>query len=511
MAYWQIACLVVYCTIVLALSVYGFHRYQMMRLYYKHRREPSVPKAHFETLPSVTVQLPIYNEFHVVERLLEAVARIDYPRDRLQVQVLDDSQDETREKARLIVERLARQGLDIEYLNRASREGFKAGALAAGLQSTQGEFVLILDADFVPSPQILHQSIHYFTDPEIGMVQMRWGHLNRTYSLLTRIQAIFLDGHFVIEHTARNRSGRFFNFNGTGGIWRKRSIEEAGGWQHDTLTEDLDLSYRAQLSGWKFLFLPEVEVPGEIPVEMNAFKLQQHRWTKGAVQTGKKILPRVWRSALPLSVKIEATFHLTAHICYILMLLMSILTLPVLSIRSLLGWERLLIVDLPLFSLATMAISGFYISSQRALYPNWKKQIKYLPMLMALGMGMCINNTRAVIEGLIGHQSAFRRTPKYGITTRQDDSKKRKYIGMRNFLSVFELSMAVYFAFAIHQAWSTGLYLALPFLLLFQLGFLYSGSMSALQPWVYLARTRSRAGAWLPMPVRPPRTQQSPP
>ena len=490
MNYWQIACLFVYCTIVLVLSIYGFHRYQMMRLFYKHHRDPIAPKAFLGTLPFVTVQLPIYNEFHVVERLLEAVARIAYPRNCLQIQVLDDSQDETREKTRLIVERMAQEGLDMEYINRTSREGFKAGALAAGLERARGDFILILDADFVPTPQILQQSIHYFTDPEIGMVQMRWGHLNRTYSLLTRIQSIFLDGHFIVEHTARNRSGRFFNFNGTAGIWRKRAIEEAGGWQHDTLTEDLDLSYRAQLSGWKFLFLPEVEVPGEIPVEMNAFKLQQHRWTKGAVQTSKKILPQVWRSTLPLPVKIEATFHLTAHICYFLMLLMSILTLPVLSIRSLLGWERWLIVDLPLFSLAPMAISGFYITSQRALYPNWKKQIKYLPMLMALGMGMCINNTRAVIEGLVGHKSAFLRTPKYGITTRQDSSRWRKYTGMRNFLAIFELSMAAYLVFAIFQAWSIGFYLGLPFLLLFQIGFLYSGSMSALQPWIHLIRAR---------------------
>ncbi len=488
MEYWQILCLVIYCTIVLLLSIYGFHRYLMMRLFYRHRRDLSAPKAHFETLPCVTVQLPMYNEFHVVERLLEAVARIDYPRDRLQVQVLDDSQDETREKARLIIERLAAQGLDIEYMNRESRKGFKAGALAAGLMRARGEFILILDADFVPPPRILHQCIHYFTDPEIGMVQMRWGHLNRTYSLLTRIQSIFLDGHFMIEHTARNRSGRFFNFNGTAGVWRKRAIDEAGGWHYDTLTEDLDLSYRAQLQGWKFLFLPEIEVPGEIPVEMNAFKLQQHRWTKGAVQTGKKLLPRIWRSPLPLPVKIEATFHLTAHICYILMLLMALLTLPVLSIRALMGWERLLIIDLPLFSLATMAISGFYLTSQRALYPSWKKQIKYLPMLMALGMGMCINNTRAVIEGLIGHQSGFRRTPKYGVMARRDRPQKHKYSGMRNVLAVFELSMSVYFIFAIYLAWTSGLYPGLPFLLLFQLGFLYSGSMSALQPWGYLAR-----------------------
>ena len=365
-----------------------------------------------------------------------------------------------------------------------------------GWRGPRGEYILILDADFVPNPDVLKKSIHYFTDPEIGMVQMRWGHLNRTYSLLTRIQSIFLDGHFVIEHTARNRSGRFFNFNGTAGVWRKTAIEAAGGWQHDTLTEDLDLSYRAQLNGWKFLFLPDVEIPGEVPVEMNAFKLQQHRWTKGAVQTAKKILPQVWRSKVPLRVKIEATFHLTGHFSYVLMLLMSLLTLPVLHIRTQLGWERLLIVDLPLFSLATMALSGFYITSQRALYPNWKSQIKYLPMLMALGMGMCINNARAVLEALAGHQSGFRRTPKYGLTAGAGSQFQRlsqlrqHYAGNASFLTALELLMAGYFLLALHQAWSTELYLALPFLLLFHVGFAYSGTMSLLQPMAILSRLR---------------------
>ena len=254
MSNWQIACLVAYSLIVLSLSLYGLHRYHMLRLFFRHRRERVTARDRFEELPAVTVQLPMYNEFHVVERLLDAVAGIDYPRDRFQVQVLDDSQDDTRARARNAAQRLAATGLDIEYVNRDSRVGYKAGALAAGLGRASGEFVLILDADFVPNPDILQRSIHFFTDPGIGMVQMRWGHLNRYYSLLTRIQSIFLDGHFVIEHTARNRSGRFFNFNGTGGIWRRGCIEEAGGWQHDTLTEDLDLSYRAQLAGWKFLF-----------------------------------------------------------------------------------------------------------------------------------------------------------------------------------------------------------------------------------------------------------------
>ncbi|NKB67640.1 MAG: glycosyltransferase [Candidatus Latescibacteria bacterium] len=489
MPHWQIACLILYCLIVFTLSVYGFHRYHMLRLFYKHHKDVVVPPGHFDELPRITIQLPMYNEFHVVERLLEEVGRIDYPKDLLQIQVLDDSQDESREVARRASQRLVEQGFDVQYLTRESRQGFKAGALAAGLKQASGEFIFILDADFIPPPQILRQSIHHFTEPKLGMAQMRWGHLNRHYSLLTRIQSIFLDGHFVIEHTARSRSGRFFNFNGTAGIWRRRAIDEAGGWQNDTLTEDLDLSYRAQLAGWKFMYLPEIEVPAEIPVEMNAFKLQQHRWTKGAVQVAKKVLPQIWRKPLPLPIKIEATFHLTANICYILMLLMAVLTLPVLSIRSNLGWERLLIIDLPLFSLATMAISSYYVASQRALYPDWKKQIKYLPILMAVGMSLCVNNTRAVLEGLLGHKSGFRRTPKYGVVAGGDGTRKWKYSGRRNLLALFELSLATYFAVILYQAWSVGLYLGMPFLLLFHTGFLYSGLMSTLQPWLHVART----------------------
>ena len=483
MELWQIICLAAYCLIVAVLAIYGFHRYQLLRLFHRHQRDEIARPIPFTELPAITVQLPLYNELHVTQRLLEAVADLDYPRDRLQVQVLDDSTDETCAHARQITERLAASGLDIEYLHRENRAGFKAGALAAGLERATGEFVLVLDADFVPPTDLLHKVIHHFTDPKVGMVQTRWGHLNREHSLLTRIQSIFLDGHFVVEHTARSRSGRFFNFNGTAGIWRKVAIADAGGWQHDTLTEDLDLGYRAQLAGWRFLFLPEVEVPGEIPVEINGFKSQQHRWTKGAVQVAKKVLPRIWRSDFPLKIKVEATFHLTANICYILMLLMALLTLPVLSIRTHLGWERLLIIDLPLFSFATMAISGFYIASQRALYADWKRQIKLLPMLMAVGMSLCINNTRAVFEGLIGHESPFLRTPKYGVTNAVHGPLKRAYSSRRTILALGELGMASYFAFALYHAWHTGLYMGLPFLLLFHVGFLYTGSLSSAQEW----------------------------
>jgi cellulose synthase/poly-beta-1,6-N-acetylglucosamine synthase-like glycosyltransferase len=482
MTAWQWGVLAVYSGIVLLLGVYGFHRWLMLRLFFRHRHQSPPSPTPFADLPPVTVQLPLYNELPVAGRLIDAVCRLDYPRDRLHIQVLDDSLDHTAQLARAAAERWRAQGVDIDYRHRADRKGYKAGALEEGLKSAKGEFVLIFDADFLPPPGVLKAAIHHFTDPALGMVQLRWGHLNRAYSLLTRIQALFLDAHFVVEHTARNRSGRFFNFNGTAGIWRKQAILDAGGWQHDTLTEDLDLSYRAQLKGWRFLFLPQLEVPGEIPVEMNAFKGQQHRWTKGAVQTGRKLLPQVWGSSLPLKVKVEATFHLTAHGSYLLMLLMALLMGPVLGLRAQLGWERLLIIDLPLFALATLAISGFYLVAQRELYADWKRQIKYLPLLMAVGMGLCLNNTRAVIEGLAGHHSPFLRTPKYGVVGGKKE--KRWHYGSRaTLLVVGELAMAGYFAWMVHQAWDIGLYAGLPFLLLFLAGFLYTASASLLQGW----------------------------
>ncbi len=485
----QLVILCVYCGIVAVLSLYGWHRWFILRLYYRYRDRETPPPSHFQSLPGVTVQLPIFNEYHVVDRLIESVGQIDWPRDRLEIQVLDDSTDETQGHARAAVERLCAKGVDARYLHRHQRTGFKAGALESGLEEARHDFIFILDADFVPQPSVLHESMHQFTDDGIGMVQMRWGHLNRLYSTLTRIQSIFLDGHLVIEHTARNRSGRFFNFNGTAGIWRRQAIIDAGGWQHDTLTEDLDLSFRAQLAGWRFLYLPNVEVPAELPVEINAFKSQQHRWTKGAVQTAKKMLPRIWRADLPLKVKTEATFHLTANSCYLLMLLMAVLMLPVLDIRKVIPWEhRMFLIDLPLFSMATMAISGYYMTSQRELYTDWKSSIKYLPLLMAIGISLCINNARAVVEGLVGYTTGFHRTPKYGL-----DSAGRlggKYAGSKTLVAIAELAMAVYFGFVISRAWEIGLYFGIPFLLLFQTGFLYTGLLSGLQPWLVSLRRR---------------------
>src|ERR1035437_4705799 len=290
--------LVSYFFVLIILAVYGWHRYYLVYLYMSNRDKEAKPGPPLDPLPVVTIQLPLYNEMYVADRLIESVCRIDYPRDRLEIQVLDDSVDAARGIAELAVRRFAAQGIDIKYYHRTDRTGFKAGALEAGLKVARGEFVAIFDADFIPAADFLMQLMPHFRDPKVAMVQARWGHINRDYSLLTKIQAILLDGHFILEHGGRNRGGRFFNFNGTAGVWRRIAIEDAGGWQHDTLTEDLDLSYRAQLRGWEFVFVPTVIAPAEVPVEMNAFKSQQHRWAKGSIQTCRKLLPSILRSNL---------------------------------------------------------------------------------------------------------------------------------------------------------------------------------------------------------------------
>jgi cellulose synthase/poly-beta-1,6-N-acetylglucosamine synthase-like glycosyltransferase len=344
----DMALLVPYFVVLILLASYGMHRYVLVYLYYKHRKNRTIdPGGHFADLPLVTVQLPIFNEQFVVERLVDAICRLQYPTEKLDVQLLDDSTDETQAVARGLVERYAAQGFPISYHHRTNREGFKAGALAEGMETARGEFIGIFDADFVPPEDFLLKVVHHFTDPKIGMVQTRWTHINRNYSFLTEVEAILLDGHFVLEHSGRARSGVFFNFNGTAGMWRRTAIEEAGGWQHDTLTEDTDLSYRAQLKGWKFIYLQDVECPAELPVEMTAFKTQQARWAKGLIQTSKKILPSVMKSDQPFRVKLEAWYHLTANLSYPLMVLLSVLLLPAMIIRFYQGWFQMLYIDLP--------------------------------------------------------------------------------------------------------------------------------------------------------------------
>src|SRR5438046_6270078 len=330
------ALLIPYFIVLILLASYGLHRYTLVYLYYKKRKNRTTePTEIFADLPRVTVQLPIFNEQFVVDRLLQAVCRLNYPREKLDIQLLDDSTDETVDVARGLVEHYTAQGYPITYHHRRNRSGYKAGALHEGLRTAQGEFVVIFDADFVPPTDFLLRTIHHFTDPKIGMVQTRWTHINRNYSFLTEVEAILLDGHFVLEHSGRACSDVFFNFNGTAGIWRRRAIEEAGGWQHDKLTEDTDLSYRAQLKGWKFVYLQDIECPAELPIEMTAFKTQQARWAKGLIQTGKKILPKVFRSYVPWREKFEACYHLPANISYPLIIVLCTLLLSAMIICSL--------------------------------------------------------------------------------------------------------------------------------------------------------------------------------
>ena len=489
----DIAVMIPYFLVLIVLASYGLHRYWLVYSYFKYRQNVPGPPLEPANWPKVTIQLPIYNERYVIERLVEAVSRFDYPRELLDIQVLDDSTDETREVARACVERYQALGLPIRYFHRANRAGFKAGALAEGLKSATGEFIAIFDADFIPSADFLRRTIPYFHDPGIAMAQTRWTYLNRDYSLLTEVETILLDGHFVIEHGARSRSGTFFNFNGTAGVWRRAAIEDAGGWQHDTLTEDTDLSYRAQLRGWRFLYLPEIECPSELPVEMNAFKAQQARWAKGLMQTAKKILPRVLRSKLPAHVKAEAFFHLTANISYPLMVLLSTMLLPAMIVRFYQGWLQMLVIDLPLFLASTCSVSSFYLTAQRALYPQtWKRTFLYMPFVLAVGIGISVRNARAVLEAIFGVQSEFVRTPKYRIERQRDTWIKKTYRKRAGWMPFAEVALGLYFAATVVYAIQNENYPTVPFLLLFVWGYLYTGLMSLGQ--VCLERFRVGVG-----------------
>ena len=381
----EFAFVVVYFAILCILSIYGIHRFVMATLYRIYRKDIPHPDAKFSDLPRVTIQLPMFNERYVIERLIDAVCEIRYPREKLQIQVLDDSIDETQKIAADAVARKREQGFDIVYIHRDDRTGFKAGALEAGLKTATGEFVAVFDADFVPQPDFLERTIHFFTNEKVGMVQIRWEHLNREYSLLTRVQSILLDGHFVIEHTARNRSGRFFNFNGTAGIWRKSTIADAGGWQHDTITEDLDLSYRAQSKGWQFIYVNESTTPAEVPVEMVAFKTQQHRWAKGSIQVAKKVLPKLLKSRLPFKVKLEAWMHLTCNISYILMVILSLMMPLTVEFRVKNSWMTSIWVDAIVFICASVSIMMFYLLAQKeARKQTFMQRLAYLPIVMSL-------------------------------------------------------------------------------------------------------------------------------
>ena len=473
--------LVSYFFVLSILAVYGWHRYYLVYLYMRHKDSQPAEPAPLSPLPVVTVQLPIYNEMYVADRLIDAVCRLDYPRELLEIQVLDDSTDETREIAELAVRRHAAHGIDIKYFHREDRTGYKAGALEAGLRVARGEFVAIFDADFLPGADFLHRLLPHFASDRVAMVQARWGHINQDYSLLTKIQSILLDGHFVLEHGGRHRSGLFFNFNGTAGIWRRAAIADAGGWQHETLTEDLDLSDRAQMRGWKFVFVADVVSPAEVPVEMNAFKSQQHRWAKGSIQTCRKLLPQILQADLPLGVKAEAFFHLTANFNYLLMSLLSVLMFPSMVIRYNMGWYEMLLIDVPLFFAATMSVCNFYIVCQREIHKDWLSRLRYMPFLMSIGIGLSVNNTKAVLEALFDKKTGFERTPKYRIERDGDEWVSKKYRQSVTVQPLVELALGFYFTATVFYALANGIYGTLPFLVLFQIGFLYTGLLSVVQ------------------------------
>jgi cellulose synthase/poly-beta-1,6-N-acetylglucosamine synthase-like glycosyltransferase len=477
---WQSVVIHLYFASLALLSVYGLHRYVILFLYHRHHRRPPRAAAPPSSgrLPSVTIQLPLFNERYVARRVIEAAAAVRYPHGLLRIQVLDDSTDDTTEVARAACAEMRARGVRVDYVHRRDREGYKAGALKAGLAATADELVAVFDADFVPPDDFLEKTVPHFQDPAVGMVQTRWGYLNRDYSLLTRLQALLLDGHFVLEHTARSRSGRYFNFNGTGGVFRRAAILDAGGWEGDTLTEDLDLSYRTQLRGWKFVFLPEVECPSELPVDIFGLKNQQHRWTKGSIQVGRKLLPRIWRSRVPLKVKLEATFHLSANLSYLLLVLVSVL-MPFAAVARADAISRgAFAIEALAFGVTTLSIFAFYLVALRALRADWKLRAREIPFILALGIGMCINNAWAVTEALVGRRTPFVRTAKYRIESLRDRWKGKRYRSAARPSLVAELFFTLYAlggfaAVAAAREWA-----ALPYLGLFVAGYAYVFGLS---------------------------------
>lgn len=474
--------LLVYIFSLSVLFLFGSHGFFM--IYYRNKYEKNNPIFDSEctTDKTVTIQLPLYNELYVVERLIDSVCNIDYPKDKLEIQVLDDSTDETVELTAKIVEMKQKLGFDIKHIRRLNRKGFKAGALKEGLQFAKGDFIAIFDADFIPRKDFLKNVLKYFSNEKIGMVQSRWEHINEDFSLLTKIQALALNGHFVIEQPVRNKAGFFINFNGTGGVWRKECIMDAGNWQDDTITEDLDLSYRAQLKGWKFVYLRDFTTPAELPAEMNALKAQQFRWTKGAIETAKKLLPIVWKSQVPFRIKLQATFHLTNNIVFPFILTAAILNVPLIFIKNSGPYENFFYF-MSFFVLAFISSFMFYLYAQKDIHEDWKKKIVLFPLFMAGSMGFALNNSRAVFEGLISKKSEFVRTPKFKIENKNDKIENNKYIkNSKVDISAFiELALALYCLIGVIASIYFLEIAALPFQLMFFAGFLLVSLLSLKQ------------------------------
>ncbi len=501
------------------LALYGLHRLSLVWIFLRESRRTRAGRSTQPdeatpggSWPAVTVQLPIYNEYYVLERLLRAACGLRYPDGLLEIQVLDDSDDRTRHLAARLVASYRALGHDIHHIRRKGRDGYKAGALAGGMARARGELIAVFDADFIPPAEFLERTVPRFADGRVGMVQARWGHTNRDYSLLTRAQALLLDGHFVVEHGARHAAGRFFNFNGTAGIFRRACIEEAGGWQGDTLTEDLDLSYRAQLAGWRFELMPDLVVPAELPVELNSLRSQQRRWAMGSIQTARKLLPAVLTAPLPRPVKLEAIVHLTNNLAYPLLALLAILIVPALTARADRPWTYLML-DLPLLLAGTGSFALFCGVAQHGIGEDWRMGMLRLPALMAIGIGLCLNNGLAVLRALVSHEVEFHRTPKFCIGAREPDGPRAwsrlAYRGPRSTLILLEVAFALYFAAAVALGLLQARYASLPFLLLFEVGFLYVSGIAIAQAVSRRITPRPETSReaperWRPPPAGPP-------
>jgi cellulose synthase/poly-beta-1,6-N-acetylglucosamine synthase-like glycosyltransferase len=465
-----------YMVALVYVTIFCLMQIHLLLKYNKAKRSPKDNIAELEVLPMVTVQLPVYNERYVIERLIDQIIKLDYPKEKLEIQILDDSSDETTDLARAKVEHYRSLGYDIHLVRRPVRSGFKAGALQYGLERCKGEFVAIFDADFLPRPQFLRSTLGYFTNPEIGVVQTKWEHLNQDYSIITELQAFQLNVHFTVEQVGREHAGYFLQFNGTAGVWRKETITDAGGWQADTLTEDLDLSFRAQLHGWKIHYIESLGSPAELPAEMNGLKSQQFRWMKGGAETAKKMIPTVWRSDLGWSKKFHATVHLLSSAVFLFVFALGIFSVPLIFFLSYLKIDP---IYMSIFLIGMLSIiSVYYVANVRSSWDDispfraWIKFLFLFPLFLALSMGLSLHNSIAVIQGYIGKKSAFIRTPKFNIVSLKDTVNKKNYLNYKlNWTTIMEGILTIYFAMAFWYGLTSGLTTFLVFHLLLAMGF----------------------------------------
>jgi len=479
----EIAIMIIYGLALTLILFYSLMQMSLVINYLKYKkRKREIPQSVLNgkgRLPLVTIQLPVYNEKYVVERLLDAVSKFDYPQERMEIQVLDDSTDETVEISSKKVNELREQGFDIELLYRKNRIGFKAGALDEGLQKAKGKYIAIFDADFIPDPDFLLRTLPYLGNDKVGVVQTRWGHINRNYSLLTRLQAFGLDAHFSVEQGGRNQGGHFINFNGTAGVWRRTTIDDAGGWEHDTLTEDLDLSYRAQMNGWKFVFLEEVETPAELPIVMSAVKSQQFRWNKGGAENFRKMLGRIFSTpGIPFKTRMHGFFHLLNSAIFLCVLTAALLSVPLLFIKNAHPEYNMIFDISSIFLLCTIILMVFYWNAYRektsTFFVNAANFLREFILFLATTMGLSFHNSVAVIEGYLGKKSSFVRTPKFNVITPGQKIAQNHYLSKSiNLVSFVEGVLCLYFLFGIASGIILQEYGLLPFHLMLSWGFGY--------------------------------------